>query len=109
MKDKKLQEKKENMKKTINEEIDKFFDNKEEYELVNKIIKERNNKKEELKKFAENYLGFSYFESELSEEDLNKCRRLGYYEVMKDCLEFLQLGDKDMQFGFANTCIEKGK
>ena len=109
MTDKEIQKEKENIKKSLNEEINKYFNNKENYELIKKISEERSKKKQELKKFAENYLNLSYFKDKLNKEELDKYKRLGYYEVIKDCLELLQLSDKDMQFGFANVCVEKGE
>lgn len=92
MTDKERQKEKENIKKSLNEEIDKYFNNKENYELIKKISEERSKKKQELKKFAENYLNLSYFKDKLNKEELDKYKQLSdkkgikYQTLMKQVL-----------------------
>lgn len=91
------------MKKEIidifTESMDRCF-NDEYYNIMKKVSKEQVKKKKQLEKLAESYLVYSCVPKDIDEKFMKTCKRLGYYEIIKDCMEMLRETDSDIKLGF---------
>lgn len=79
----------------------------ENYKMVEKITKNRERNKEKLKKLAERYCGLSSVCVNQGDLFLKSYRRLGYYEIIKDCIELLQENDENIKLGFGFSTDKK--
>lgn len=86
----------------FNESMDKCF-NDEYYNIMKKVAKEQLKKKKQLEKLAETYLIYSCIPKDIDNELMKTYKRLGYYEIIKDCMQMLRETDSDIKLGFCGS------
>lgn len=91
---------------TFNESMDRCF-NDEYYNIMKKVAKEQLKKKKQLEKLAETYLIYSCIPKDIDDELMKTYKRLGYYEIIKDCMQMLRETDSDIKLGFCGNVNTK--
>ena len=86
----------------FNESVDRCF-NDEYYNIMKKVAKEQLKKKKQLEKLAETYLIYSCIPKDIDDELMKTYKRLGYYEIIKDCMQMLRETDSDIKLGFCGS------
>ena len=86
----------------FNESMDRCF-NDEYYNIMKKVSKEQLKKKKQLEKLAETYLIYSCIPKDIDDELMKTYKRLGYYEIIKDCMQMLRETDSDIKLGFCGS------
>lgn len=86
----------------FNESVDRCF-NDEYYNIIKKVSKEQLKKKKQLEKLAETYLIYSCIPKDIDDELMKTYKRLGYYEIIKDCMQMLRETDSDIKLGFCGS------
>lgn len=95
----------------FNESVDRCF-NDEYYNIMKKVAKEQLKKKKQLEKLAETYLIYSCIPKDIDNELMKTYKRLGYYEIIKNCMQMLRETDSDIKLffgGSVNTEEDKDK
>lgn len=87
---------------TFNESVDRCFNDKY-YNIIKKVSKEQLKKKKQLEKLAETYLIYSCIPKDIDDELMKTYKRLGYYEIIKDCMQILRETDSDIKLGFCGS------
>lgn len=76
------------------------------FEEVEILSKKETERKKRLKELADSYFLKEYlYGKDIDEKLLKMYKRLGYYQLIKDCIALLQEDDENIKLGFG--CITK--
>lgn len=90
-------------KEKIKENLSKIFDDidEETFKWVENFSKKEKERKQKLEELAESYFTiYSILPNRTEKENLEQEKRLGYYQIIGDCLELLKTTDKGIRLGF---------